>query len=126
MAKFFLLSGILFSALSVIIGAFGSHGLEKTLQETGYTDTFETAVKYQFYHALALLFIGLYALKFSGNLVNVAGFLMIAGILIFSGSLYLLSVTGTKWLGAITPFGGAAFIAGWIALFISVIKTNFH
>ena len=95
------------------IGAFGAHALRKTLEASNRMETFETGVKYQMYHALALLFIGLLLYKIENPLLHYAGYAMIAGIFIFSGSLYILCLTGvTKW-GAVTAIGGLAFLIGW-------------
>ena len=101
-------------ALGVAIGAFGAHGLESTLEAHGRQDTFETAVKYHMYHMLGLLLFGLWQMHSQRKSGHVA-WLLLAGVLIFSGSLYLLSVTNIKWLGAITPIGGVAFIAAWLS-----------
>lgn len=122
MQKFFLLAGSLLMAFSVAIGAFGAHGLKEVLQRTQRLETFETAVKYQFYHSLGILFLGLLLFHFQHKLINVAGFLFLVGIIIFSGSLYTLSLTGVKWLGAITPIGGLAFIIGWVLVFIGIFN----
>lgn len=105
-------------ALTVAIGAFGAHGLAATLEQFGRTATFETAVKYQFYHTLALFLVGIlqFHLPTSKALKN-SVYAFLAGIFIFSGSLYILSTTGITWLGAITPIGGVAFIIGWILVF---------
>lgn len=110
-------------ALAVGIGAFGAHGLESLLIQNGRLETFQTAVQYHFYHTLALLGIGI----LGKAIPNWKGFVfsawcMVLGILIFSGSLYLLSVTGITWLGAITPAGGLAFILGWISISYQSIK----
>lgn len=108
-------------ALAVGLGAFGAHGLEAILIENGRTDTFQTAVSYHFYHTLALFGIGILAqLKPNWKGLNFSAWAMILGILIFSGSLYILSLTGITWLGAITPLGGVAFILGWLGLFWGV------
>ncbi|AFL84864.1 uncharacterized small membrane protein [Belliella baltica DSM 15883] len=107
-------------ALAVGIGAFGAHSLAGILAEYGRTETFETAVKYHFYHALAIALIGVLKIQFPNNKkLNFSGYFFLAGIIIFSGSLYVMSLTGITWLGAITPFGGLAFILGWIYLFLS-------
>jgi uncharacterized membrane protein YgdD (TMEM256/DUF423 family) len=120
MQKFFLLSGSFLGLLSVAIGAFGAHALKATLEANQRLDTFELAVKYQFYHALALLGIGILANQFKTNAFDTAGYTFIAGVLIFSGSLYILSLTNMRWLGAVTPIGGTAFLVGWIALMWAV------
>lgn len=112
-----------FGALGVAIGAFGAHGLQETLEQTGRRETFETAVKYQFYHALALFLVGIMALmkpKFQGYTFAVICFT--AGIFVFSGSLYILSLSGITWLGAIAPIGGVCFIAGWLRIFWTVTR----
>ncbi|MFN6946022.1 MAG: DUF423 domain-containing protein [Cytophagaceae bacterium] len=122
MHKFFLTLGSIAGGLAVMIGAFGAHALRKTLEASGRLETFETAVKYQFYHALALLAVGILLMSHQNRLLNYAGYSFIGGMLIFSGSLYILSMSGvTKW-GAVTPFGGVLFIVGWILLCWSVIK----
>lgn len=122
MYKTFIAAAALSGALAVALGAFGAHALGPKLEAAGRMDTYETAVKYQFYHTLALLFIGLLAAKMPSPTLQWAGWLMIAGILIFSGSLYILCLTGQRWLGAITPIGGTAFIAAWILLLISALR----
>jgi uncharacterized membrane protein YgdD (TMEM256/DUF423 family) len=115
----------IFGVLAVGIGAFGAHGLKEILTETGRAETFETAVKYHFYHSLAIFLIGILALvKPSWKKLSTAAIMMVIGILIFSGSLYFLSLTGITWLGAITPLGGVAFIAGWILVFLDALKKD--
>lgn len=116
-------SAAIFGALAVGIGAFGAHGLKAILEETGRVETFETAVKYHFYHSLGLFLIGILALvKPDWKGLGFAAISMIIGILIFSGSLYFLSLTGITWLGAITPLGGVAFILGWLRIFWAAAK----
>jgi uncharacterized membrane protein YgdD (TMEM256/DUF423 family) len=102
--------------LAVVFGAFGAHALKARLD--GYAmGVFETAVQYHFYHSLALLAVGVIALSQPHTtLLKSGGWLFLVGILIFSGSLYVLSMTGMRWLGAITPIGGLAFIGGWACL----------
>ena len=125
MAKFFMITGSLLGAVSVMIGAFGAHALKSMLEQNNRLETFETAVKYQFYHSIALLFLGLLMTKSAQKLYPVAGYSFIIGILIFSGSLYILSTTGiTKW-GAVTPLGGLAMIVGWIAMAMGIAKSTF-
>ncbi|CCH55496.1 protein of unknown function DUF423 [Fibrisoma limi BUZ 3] len=119
--KFFIQAGAILGLLGVALGAFGAHALRATLEASGRSDTFETAVKYQFYHALALLAVGILMQVFSANpaamrLLNWAGYSFLGGVLIFSGSLYILCFTGVTWLGAITPIGGVFMIAGWALL----------
>ncbi len=122
-AKTILILGGILGVLSVGIGAFGAHGLEATLTANARLETFETAVKYQFYHTLALILLGVLMLNVQNNYFSYAGIAFLAGIVIFSGSLYTLSLTNITWLGAITPIGGLAFILGWIFLILGVSKT---
>ena len=104
-------------ALAVGLGAFGAHSLEALLIQNGRLDTFQTAVNYHFYHTLALLGIGVLAIvKPDWKGVTFSAWCMVLGILIFSGSLYVLSLSDITWLGAITPLGGLAFILGWSSL----------
>lgn len=109
-------------ALAVMLGAFGAHGLKKMLSDEMLA-TFETGVTYHFYHAIGLLILGLAAHYLADStMLKWSGWLMIAGILIFSGSLYILAISGMRWLGAITPIGGLCFIASWILFAIAVWK----
>lgn len=121
MARFFLLIGALAGGLGVLAGAFGAHALEGTVSPDRL-DTFKTAVEYQIYHGLALLFLGFVRLSESGGMFDWAGGLFIAGIVLFSGSLYILVLTDTGWWGAVTPIGGTAFILGWAALLWAVYQ----
>ncbi len=113
--------GSAFALLSVAAGAFGAHALRGHLSEDALS-IFETAARYQMYHALALLLMGVLAGKGGVGLTSVAGWLFTGGGLLFSGSLYLLAITDVKWLGAITPLGGLCFLAGWAALLIGAIR----
>ncbi len=122
MHKLFLQFAAISGAIAVSLGAFGAHALKEKLAESGLTGTFETAVSYHFYHTLALLGIGLIAMKFPSFMINLSGYSMITGLVIFSGSLYVLCLSGIRWLGAITPLGGLALIVGWICLFIAVSR----
>lgn len=121
-AKTVLITAGILGAISVGIGAFGAHSLQDTLTANGRMDTFETAVKYQFYHTLALFLLGILMMNSDQNYFNYAAYAFIAGILIFSGSLYTLSLTNITKLGAITPIGGLGFILGWIFLVLGVSK----
>lgn len=116
-------TGACFALLAVLAGAFAAHGL-KTLLHAQQLGLFETAARYQMYHALALLVVGVLSTnpQFSRRWLGFAVFAFILGIVLFSGSLYLLAVSGMRWLGAITPFGGVAFLAGWLALTIAALK----
>jgi uncharacterized membrane protein YgdD (TMEM256/DUF423 family) len=110
-------------ALAVGLGAFAAHGLKELLEATGKLAVFETAVRYHFIHTLAILFVAIYATTLKENkLLLLANWSFLLGILIFSGSLYILTLTGITWLGAITPIGGVAFIFGWILLFFAAKK----
>ena len=106
--------------LGVAIGAFGAHGLRPLLEASGRFDTFETAVRYQFYHALALLAVGVLWVARPELRLGLAGTLWLAGVLIFSGSLYALCFTGVKALGAVAPVGGLLLIGGWLSLLLAV------
>lgn len=120
MQKLFLIIGSLAMALAVALGAFGAHGLKEMLSED-MLDIFETGVRYHFYHAIGLLFIGIIAHWLpDSSLLQWSGWLMVAGMVIFSGSLYILSISGIRWLGAVTPVGGLCFIMGWILLAVAV------
>ena len=121
---FFIIAGAVNAAIAVALGAFGAHALKEKLSEH-YLAIWETAVQYQMFHALALIAIGILmspTLFGSVTQLSWAGNLILAGIIIFSGSLYVLSLTGIGILGAITPIGGVAFIVGWIMLIIAAIK----
>jgi uncharacterized membrane protein YgdD (TMEM256/DUF423 family) len=115
MDRTFLALGAASAAISVAAGAFGAHALRARLAPD-LLATFETAARYQMYHALALGLAGWAAARWPGAAPTWAGWLFVAGTVLFSGSLYALTLTGVRWLGAVTPFGGVAFIAGWIAL----------
>ncbi len=123
MSKLFLLSGSVLAAVAVAIGAFGAHALKELLTASNKLETFETAVRYQFYHALALLFLGLIMLKFDHKMFAWSGYSFIVGTIIFSGSLYILSLTGVNKWGAVTPLGGVALLIGWITLIIGLSKS---
>ena len=116
-----LLSGTVFMALAVLLGAFGAHALKGTLSPDMLA-VYKTGVEYQFYHALGLLLIGLIGFHIQSKWLNWSGILLTAGIVLFSGSLYALSISELKVLGAITPIGGLAFVAGWICLAIGILK----
>jgi len=121
MNRKFLITGSFSAFIAVAAGAFGAHILKKHL-EIDMLQVFETAVRYQMYHALALIFTGLIMNSSPGRKVEIAGWLFITGTVLFSGSLYILSTTGVKWLGAITPLGGIAFLAAWLMLILHFLK----
>ena len=116
MAKLFLMLASVSGMFAVIFGAFGAHALKNRLDAYAM-GVFETAVQYHFYHSFALLVVGILALSHPETaLLKSSGWLFFIGLLVFSGSLYILSLTGITWLGAVTPLGGLAFIAGWACL----------
>lgn len=122
MHKLFLMIGSILGALSVMIGAFGAHALKDTLTSHGRLETFETAVKYQFYHVFALLIVGILLSRIDHKLLHYSGYAFIVGIVIFSGSLYILCLTNVGKWGAVTPIGGVFFIIGWVLLFLGIYK----
>ena len=127
MHKGYIKTAALLGALSVALGAFAAHTLKAALS-SDVLAIFETAVRYQFYHVFALLAVGILYKEYPGKALHWAGKLFIAGIVLFSGSLYLLTflkgsgIENMNWVGAITPFGGLCFIAGWVALFLGIRK----
>ncbi|MGB8190748.1 MAG: DUF423 domain-containing protein [Chitinophagaceae bacterium] len=127
MSKTFLIIGSILGALSVALGAFGAHSLKKIVPADTVA-TFETGVRYQFYHTFALLFIALLMERMQSQWLSWAGYCFIIGIVLFSGSLYLLtalkatSTVGLNGVGIITPFGGLFFIAGWLLMLTAIIK----
>ena len=129
MHKGFLYTATLLGALSVALGAFGAHGLKK-LVPAETIGTFETGVRYQFYHVFALLAVAILFERFSGDWLRYAGICFIIGIILFSGSLYILTVlkatntVGLSGIGAITPFGGLFLIAGWVCMFVGIFRQS--
>ena len=115
MDRVFFALGSLSGFLAVALGAFASHALKNRL-DADLLAVFETGVRYQMYHALALLAVGWACTRWPGTAVTASGWLFVAGTLLFSASLYALTLTGARWLGMITPFGGLAFLAGWLCL----------
>lgn len=115
MVKIFAVIGALSGFLAVGLGAFGAHALKGRLG-VELLAVFETGVRYQMYHSLALFAVAWAGTRWPGAAAAASGWLFVAGTLIFSGSLYLLALTGTRWLGAVTPFGGLALLAGWLCL----------
>ena len=127
MQKIHLILGSILAGLGVVLGAFGAHGLKKIVPpET--VSSYQTGVQYQMYHAFALLIVGIISERFSSNLINWAGAFFVLGIVLFSGSLYLLASlkamdkVGVSGIGVITPIGGLMFIVGWILLLVAIIK----
>lgn len=122
-AKLFLILGGINAALVVLLGAFGAHALKARLS-TEMLAVYQTGVHYHLFHALGLIAVGLVATQISDSAyLRWSGWLMLVGIILFSGSLYVLSVSGLRWLGMITPFGGVSFIAAWIVFVIAVAKS---
>ena len=125
MHKGYIKTAAILGALSVAIGAFAAHTLKGSISDFAL-EIFETSVRYQFYHVFALLAVGIIYKEFPNNLIKWSGRLFIAGIILFSGSLYILTaikastLTGYDWIGAITPIGGLCFILGWIFLFLGI------
>lgn len=120
MERFFFAAGTIFAALGVMAGAFGAHGLKSQLSPEMLA-VFETAVRYQLYHALGLLAVAFSLFRYPSRFGITSGCLFCTGIVFFSGSLYMLAVSGTRWLGAITPIGGVMFILGWLFLLGTVV-----
>ena len=119
MSRVFWIIGSLIALLGVGAGAFGAHALQTRVPED-LLATFETGARYQMYHAFGLLGVGWAASEWPNGFVVAAGWLFLAGILVFSGSLYILALTGVRWLGAITPIGGVAMLAGWLSLAVGI------
>jgi uncharacterized membrane protein YgdD (TMEM256/DUF423 family) len=118
MERRFLAIGAVLGAVGVTAGAFGAHGL-KSMVGADDLALFETGVRYHLVHALAVVLVGLVARRIPGRLVGAAGWLLVAGVAIFSGTLYVMALGGPRWLGAITPIGGTALIVGWALLAVA-------
>lgn len=124
MAKLFLTIASISGFLAVAIGAFGAHGLKQKITEEMMA-VYQTGVQYHFYHTLALLGVGILLQQFPQSAAfKLSGWMLLAGMLLFSGSLYLLALTGTRWLGAITPIGGLAFLIAWATLAVGVYQST--
>ena len=122
--KLFLILGGINAALGVMLGAFGAHGL-KTRMTAEMLAVYQTGVHYHLLHALGMLVVGMVATQLvDSTYLKWAGWLMLVGIVLFSGSLYLLSLTGVRGVGIVTPFGGVAFIAAWIVFVVAVLKNS--
>lgn len=121
MERLFFAAGALSAFIAVAAGAFGAHALKQQLTPDMLA-VFEIGVRYQMYHAIALLCASFACAKWPGKLMTASGWLFIIGTLFFSGSLYQLSLTGMKWLGIITPIGGGIWLAGWLCLAIGALK----
>jgi uncharacterized membrane protein YgdD (TMEM256/DUF423 family) len=123
--KGFVIAGALLAAIAVAAGAFGAHALAARLTPERLA-TWETAARYHMYHALALMMVGAVAARWPAPLLALAGWLFIAGIVVFGGTVYALALGAPRWLGAVTPLGGLAFIMGWIALAVAVARSTPH
>lgn len=123
MERMFFGLGALFALLGVALGAFGAHALRATLSPADLA-TFETGVRYQMYHAFGLVVAAWATSRWAGTPVTVAGWLFVVGIVVFSGSLYTLVLTGQRWLGAVTPLGGLCFLLGWALLAWSAFRSG--
>ena len=121
MSKTILLTASVCLVTAVIIGAFGAHGLKSHLSDE-MMRVYKTGVEYHFYHALGILLVGVLSVSVPSGLLNWSAIFLTLGILLFSGCLYVMAISGVTWLGAITPFGGLSFIVGWILLFVAVWK----
>lgn len=122
-ARFYFVLGCISAAIAVAAGAFGAHGLKGILSPEMLT-TYETAVRYQMYHAFGLIATALASGSLPNSKTKLVGWCFAGGTVLFSGSLYLLTLTGILWLGAITPLGGIAFIAGWVTLGYSIYQNH--
>lgn len=123
-ARLFILLGSVNAALAVILGAFGAHILKARLSPE-MLNVYQVGSHYHFYHAIGMLVVGLLAAQIHNDAaVQLSGFLMLGGIVLFCGSLYLLAVTGLTWLGAVAPLGGLAFIAAWVVLAVAVLRAT--
>ena len=123
MAKVWLVLAAASGFLSVALGAFGAHSLKTLVDEYGKS-IYEKAVIYQMFHTIALFAVGLLQLYFRNTSFSIAGACFLTGILLFSGSLYVLAITGIKWIGAITPIGGVSFLLGWVFFGLKIIKAH--
>lgn len=123
MAKLFLCLASISGFMAVAIGAFGAHGLKARISEE-LMAVYQTGVQYHFYHTLALLGVGILVHLFpQSGAFRLSGWMMLVGMLVFSGSLYVLALTGVRWLGAITPLGGVAFLVAWAALAVGIYQS---
>ena len=121
MARVFVILGSINMLLAVALGAFGAHIVRDLISDHYYT-IYQTGVDYHMFHSLGILLVGIIALKIPGKQINWSGWLLFMGIVIFSGSLYVLSLTGISILGAITPIGGVSFLIGWLLLALAAYK----
>jgi len=123
MDRFFLIIGAVSASIGVATGAFGAHALRARL-DPRQLEVWDTASRYQLYHALALIAAAWVVSRWPGSLANASGWLFLAGTLLFSGSLYALTLSGVRALGAITPIGGVCLIAGWLCLALAAVRST--
>ncbi len=122
--KRILIAGAILSGIAVALGAFGAHALKPLLQENGRVDTFELATRYHFYHAFQLLLVGALYSKFSSRLLRASAWMSAIGILLFSGSLYVMAIFNTTRVALITPLGGVCFLAAWALMAIAIYRNE--
>jgi len=123
MAKLFLIIASISGFLAVAIGAFGAHGLKQKIS-VDLMAAYQTGVQYHFYHTLALLAVGILLQQFPQSMAfKVSGWMLLLGMVVFSGSLYVLAITGSRWIGAMTPIGGVAFLVAWLALATGIYQS---
>ena len=116
MQRRFILIAAVVGFFGVALGAFGAHGLKATFEANGRGDTFQTATEYQMLHALALLAVAWISSQYPGKFIQWAGYLFLIGVILFSGSLYILSIFDLSFMGAVAPFGGVSLLGGWFCL----------
>ncbi len=121
-----LLIGSALAGISVLLGAFGAHALKPLLTQYQRIDTYELAVRYQFFHSLAILFLGIGADKIQSKLIHWAAVSFLGGIILFSGSLYCYATTNVTTFAMITPLGGLLFLAGWVSVFVAIVKSKIN
>lgn len=123
MQKWLLIAAVIFGGLGVAAGSFGAHALKRKL-DPDLLNAFEVGVRYQMYHALAIGLVVFVSTLVASQMVWASGWVFVAGTIVFSGSLYLLALTGVRWIGAITPIGGALLLAGWVLLAVAIFKNS--
>lgn len=121
--KSIIMTGALLAGLAVVFGAFGAHALKAKISPEDLT-VFDTAVKYHLAHALGLILMGVLGFHYPKEIIYIPALLLITGVLIFSGSLYILVISNMRWLGAITPLGGISMIAGWLLLAFNLYRSG--
>jgi uncharacterized membrane protein YgdD (TMEM256/DUF423 family) len=120
--RFFMVFGAVLGLLAVMLGAVGSHAFKNFLLEAGRVETYETAVKYHFYHSIVLFLCGIAGFHLKNKSLFVAGYALFVGVLLFSGSLYVLCFTGFSWLRHVTPFGGVSIMIGWASMGVAAYR----